>query len=107
MAEPLPIDPQQSSIPSLPGVGKAGPPAKRDEAQPTGVEFRALLERLQARAHDLADESSRVQSPDELGRAVDTARASLKEALSLKDRLLEAYRQNQTQSDAQPGKGAQ
>lgn len=110
MVDPLPIDPQQT-----PGLGgSAGPsgiggkPSTSESAasKAGGVEFSMLLERLEARASDLAQETRGVDGPDELGRAVDTARASLEEALSLKDQLLEAYRQAERQGGAQPGKAA-
>lgn len=56
--------------------------------------FRALLESLEQRAAELR--GPRADSPDDLAGAVDRARASLEDALDLKDRLLEAYRAERT-----------
>lgn len=60
----------------------------------SGVEFRALLERLEERAAAL--EADRAEGGDraELAGAVDRARATFEDALSLSDQLLEAYRES-------------
>jgi len=63
-----------------------------------GAAFQALLEKLQQQAHNLQRESETVARPDELSGAVDRAHSSLQDALSLSDRLLEAYREA-TQND--------
>ena len=57
-----------------------------------GAAFRALLERLQAKAETLHETSREVADPAELKGAVDEARATLQDALSLGDSVLEAYR---------------
>lgn len=57
-----------------------------------GPAFRALLEQLQQKATDLQETSRGVDDPAELKGAVDSARATLEDALSLGDRVLEAYR---------------
>ena len=54
--------------------------------------FRVLLERLAERAQELEAKSRALDEPAQLAGAVDAARASLEDALSLGDRLLEAYR---------------
>jgi hypothetical protein len=56
--------------------------------------FEVLLEKLEARARELRDDSGNVDNPTELAGAVDRARASLEDALTLSDQLLEAYRQS-------------
>ena len=90
MVDPLPIDPKNVS--GLDAVG-GKQPALESNDKSAGVEFRAMLERLETRASDLAEKTEQDDGPDELGRAVDSARESLEEALTLKDQLLEAYRQ--------------
>jgi hypothetical protein len=57
-----------------------------------GAAFQALIEQLETKARQLADESEKVAGPTDLAQAVDHAHASLKDALSLSERLLEAYR---------------
>ena len=54
--------------------------------------FEALLERLSARAAELDTKSRELEGPADLPGAVDAARASLEDALTLGERLLEAYR---------------
>ena len=75
------------------GPGQVGPgsPASRPTTE-TGAAFKALLEKLEHQARDLAEVSENVDGPAELAGAVDSARSSLEDALSLSDRLLEAYR---------------
>ena len=63
----------------------------------SGPAFEALLEKLEARARELQDDSGTVENPAELAGAVDRARASLEDALTLSDQLLEAYRQSMRQ----------
>ena len=58
-----------------------------------GAAFQALLEKLQQQAHNLQRDSETVARPEELSGAVDRAHSSLQDALSLSDRLLEAYRE--------------
>ena len=67
-----------------------------------GVEFQALLERLELRALELSQASDAVREADGLAASVDHARASLHDALSLGDRLLEAYRQATRQVPGRP-----
>ena len=58
-----------------------------------GAAFQALLEKLQQQAQNLQRDSETVARPEELSGAVDRAHSSLQDALSLSDRLLEAYRE--------------
>lgn len=67
-----------------------------------GPAFHVLLERLQARAQELEKTSPNVNDPELLAGAVDTARASLEDALSLSDQILEAYREARQQDPASP-----
>lgn len=60
--------------------------------------FRVLLERLQQQANQIESESRNLDDPRALADAVDIARASLDDALSLSDQLLEAFRESQQQS---------
>jgi hypothetical protein len=57
-----------------------------------GAAFRALLDELSDRARELERASQEPLSPQRLSGAVDDARASLSQAESLGDRLLEALR---------------
>ena len=79
------------------GPGETASPASRRAAasEKENPAFRVLLERLQEQAHELAEKSKGVDGAAELSGAVDVARASLDDALSLSDRLLEAYREAQ------------
>jgi hypothetical protein len=56
-------------------------------------EFQVLLERLQQRALELEVASRDAEAPEHMARAVDSAQASLEEAQTLSDRLLEAFRE--------------
>lgn len=71
-------------------IGSSAPSPARPTEQ--GAAFRALLERLEGHARGLADASDALREPGELAGAVDRARVSLEDALSLGDQLLEAYR---------------
>ncbi len=87
------VQPSASGI-RLPPAGST--PAKpRETSAQGGVAFRALLERLEAQAKTLADSSQKVDDAQALERAMDIARASLSDALTLSDRLLEAFREEQ------------
>ena len=77
----------------------AGQPAQKT-ANPA---FSALLEKLQAQADRLAAESSSLSDAKDLAGAVDTARASLDDALSLSDKLLEAFREARQQDSVHDG----
>ncbi len=64
-------------------------PATAPEAGPA---FRVLLEQLEQQAQGLTRASEGLDEPKELAGAVDRARATLDDALSLGDQLLEAFR---------------
>lgn len=73
----------------------------------SGPAFEALLEKLQQQAKSLQHDSETVAKPDELTGAVDRAADSLKDALSLSDQLLEAFRESQVeQPKSDPGSAA-
>jgi len=90
-------DPMQGPQGSVPGIGAAsstpGARARQAAGSAGGAEFQALLERLQERTKELEETSQAVDDPGALAGAVETARASLEDALSLSDQLLEAYRE--------------
>ena len=65
-----------------------------------GAAFQALIEKLEAQARELQAESAKVSGPGDLAQAVDHAHASLQDALSLSERLLEAYRASMHATDA-------
>jgi len=69
--------------------------APRDQKAPS---FEALLEKLQNHAHVLGEKSRQVSDPEHLSGAVEAAKASLEDAVSLGDRLLEAYREARQQT---------
>jgi len=64
------------------------------------VAFKALLDELEQRAQALEIESRKDLSKDDLAGAVDNARISLSQMLSLKDRLLEAWQASQVEAPA-------
>lgn len=77
----------------LRGVDGATPstPAK-GSSKSGGPAFQALLEQLGAQAAGLRAAGEGDLEPQDLAGAVDQARASLEDAISLGDQLLEAYR---------------
>ena len=84
---------------SAPSPSKA-PAAPAGETSPS---FEALLEKLQTHAQVLGEKSQQVSDPEQLSGAVEAAKASLDDAVSLGDRLLEAYREARQQTpDATP-----
>lgn len=100
--QPIP-DPLQSMRLAQPADVRATRPVRGSEhtadareareARASTPAFEALLDRLEQRAQRLRDREGEVNDPAGLSGAVDDARASLEDALSLGDRLLEAYRQ--------------
>ncbi len=60
----------------------------------SGSSFKALLDGLVDRAQELDRAAQGLHEPAELAGAVATARASLEDALSLRDQLLAAYRES-------------
>lgn len=82
---------------ALNGVGPIQGPgeAKRSQSDPAnGAAFQALLDQLQAQARDLRGAGEAELGADDLAGAVDRAHSSLRDALSLSDQLLEAYRES-------------
>jgi len=98
MVDPNPI---QSPLNPLPGVGSSSPaaPSQGVASPENGARFRALLDQLQTQVQGLQKTGEAPLKPDELAGAVDQARTSLEDALSLKDQLLEAYRAAQQGSE--------
>lgn len=74
-------------------------PAQAPQRSANSPSFEVLLERLQTKAQELDERSQTVNDPENLSGAVEAARASLDDAVSLGDRLLEAYREARQQSD--------
>ena len=96
---------QPNIQPGLSGISKVGQtstPKSKDDAQVSGPAFQALLDRIQSQAKEIQESSKTSDDPASLNKAVDLARASLDDALSLGDRLLEAFREAQ-QQDPTPG----
>jgi hypothetical protein len=87
---------------SLRPVGGARPGGAREGASTEGggPAFQALLEKLQQQARSLSQDTEAVARPEDLSGAVDRARATLDDALSLSDQLLEAYREATQQRGA-------
>jgi flagellar hook-basal body complex protein FliE len=88
-------------------IGRSAPagqtkPVANASAAAGGAAFQALLERLETQARELAAQSQTIESPEQLTGAVDRAHASLQDALSLGDRLLEAYRESLARASASP-----
>lgn len=73
-------------------VSGAGASQAATKASGADFQFQSLLERLEDDARRLAEQSNEIKDPASLERAVDRAQASLQDALTLSDRLLEAYR---------------
>lgn len=82
--------------PSLDSVGSKASPATSKDSRPgpssVGTAFRGLLDELQEKTRRLKVDGEELSQPSELAGAVDRARASLDDALSLSGKLLEAYR---------------
>ncbi len=76
---------------------------KAKKTTPDGPAFRVLLEQLQTKAQELEKTSQRVNDPNLLAGAVDTARTSLEDAVTLSDRILEAFHEARQQADVPPG----
>jgi hypothetical protein len=75
---------------------------RTSEKQSDGIAFKALLERLEEKARALEETTRGVDDAAHLAGAVEGARASLEDALSLGEELLESYRQNRHQSPTIP-----
>jgi len=99
MTDSSPLNRPVGGPDSIPGAKPGAPPVKTGEG---GVEFQAMLDRIEQRARELSAASSDALEPEQLAGAVDRARESLEDVLTLKEQLLEAYRQAQSQ---RPGGG--
>lgn len=82
-------------------------PAANSGGAAAGAAFHVLLEKLETHARELEVQSRSIESPKDLTGAVDRAHASLQDALSLSDRLVEAYREAlaRNQASGKPGTG--
>ena len=96
MMEPKQIGAQNGAGASNAQAANAKPAELQSST--AGVAFRALLERLEKSAKDLDAASLSIDHPRQLGEAVETARASVEEALLAGSDLLEAYRAAQAQA---------
>lgn len=93
MVEKIPSTPNPN-ISGARGVSSgAASKAGAADAPEHGAAFKALLEKLETQARELEEKSSTVDNPADLAGAVDRAHASLQDALSLGEQLLEAYRE--------------
>jgi hypothetical protein len=90
MADHAPLRAGPESHP-VEGVGPLRSPG---QSQAGGAAFEALLEKLEGQAKRIEESSSAIERPEELSEAVGRARESLSDALSLRDRILEAWRAN-------------
>lgn len=114
MVDKLPISPGPGSNPL--GTTQGASPAKTSKVSGTSTDsnaeaegapaFRALLDKLQEQAKSLQADSESLDKPEELSGAVDRAKSSLSDALSLSDKLLEAYRGAMQQDSAPKPDGA-
>jgi hypothetical protein len=87
-------DPIHSQSPAISGALPTGPKAGAPAGGTRSAHlFQALLEDLERRADEVKSSGANVRSTSDLSQAVESARASLEDALSVKDRLLEAFRQ--------------
>ena len=93
-----------------PGVSPGAPSAVSAGASPKvaanpqgGPAFQALLARLQTKASDLHSSSGSVDDSEQLRGAVEQARTTLVEALSLGDQVLEAFRGTQLAAETKAG----
>lgn len=91
---PAPIDPKVGAVAQ--GDGPRGSSASGASAN--GAVFQALLERLASSTQRLEAREESVTDATSLAGAVEDARQTLGDALSLKEQLLEAYRQRRAQS---------
>jgi hypothetical protein len=104
MSDPIRIQPHDG--PQRAGASRpveATRPVRADGRE--DVAFRALLDRLQQHVERLASDSRTVERPADLAQAVDRAHASLTDALTLGERLLEAYRASLAAEKAARGGG--
>ena len=87
-------------VPSAAPLANATKSAAPSIATESGAAFRVLLERREESARELSARSVEVTDASDLAGAVDSARASLADAMTLGERLLEAYREARLQGGA-------
>ena len=90
------VEPTLTNIARPVASGIDAPKASQSGASSStgeSVAFRALLERLEREAHALEEDARSISDPKALAGAVDRAQASLQDALSIGDQLLDAYRE--------------
>lgn len=81
-----------SALGATPGLTQDAVQAPRQAEGADGAAFRALLEKMEQSAHQLRRASESLDSPAQLGPAVESARHSVEQALTLGSDLLEAFR---------------
>ena len=91
---PAPIDPKIGALTQ----GETPRGSSASGASSGGALFQALLDRLADSTQRLEAREESVTDASSLAGAVEDARATLGDALSLKEQLLEAYRQRRAQS---------
>lgn len=97
----LPVGPDPSrSVDALSGGARQSSSPANESGS---AAFRVLLDRLDGQARSLAEHSESLAAPDQLAEAVDVARSSLEDALSLGDQLVEAFRASVQRGDAPEG----
>ena len=79
--------PRIDALRTAPSAAPASAPQRGD-----GVAFRSLLERLEQQARRLREDGEGLEDPAQLALAVDRAKSSIEDAVSLGEELLEAYR---------------
>jgi len=88
-------------LPIVPGLEaaklQAAPPKPASGSRPP-IAFEALLERLRAQAKTLEETAKEPLNAQELHGAVHAAHASLQDALTIADGLVEAYRSDRIAS---------
>jgi len=94
------IQGNRAASPLIRASHPAGAPATSTSPAAAGAAFQVLLERLQTNARELEVQARSIENPKDLTGAVDRAHASLQDALSLSDRLVEAYRETLARNQA-------
>jgi hypothetical protein len=100
MANELPL----RGVPQSAPVQPVATPIAKTDANQGGPAFRALLDELEAKARELQDRSKSLDGPADLAGAARGAKATFDDALSIRDRLLEAYREARQQDGAEKRK---
>ena len=87
---------------ATPAAPIGGVHARDTRTGASGAAFRALIEKLELEASALEQDAASVAGPDDLAGAVDREHAKLQDALTLSERLLEAYRESTQRSALAP-----